>query len=316
MKLSLGFSPCPNDTFIFDALVNKKIDTEGLEFEEILEDVETLNHWAYEKKLDITKLSFPSFFANLDEYILLNSGAALGKGVGPILISKKENVTDDEVNNSLVALPGENTTANFLFSFAYPAATNKIFMRFDKIEDFVLNNTSPPFSKSLKSEGSDFPPLHKERGESGLPEFRSIEEGGEAFGVIIHENRFTYHQRGLKKIKDLGEHWEEKIKLPVPLGGIVIKRSVDEQIISKVDALIRKSIEYAFSNYPLVPDFVKLNAREMSEEVMRQHIELYVNDFSIDLKQEGKKAIIQMFDVYNNLNSSEKDRYTESELFI
>lgn len=292
MKLTLGFSPCPNDTFIFDALVNKKIDTGGLEFEEILEDVETLNQWAYKERLDITKLSFPSFFSNADKYVLLNSGAALGKGVGPILISKKENITNDEVNNSLIALPGENTTANLLFSFAYPEAKNKIFMRFDKIEDLVLT-------------GSSKAPSPLERG-----------FGGEVLGVIIHENRFTYEKKGLKKIKDLGEYWEEKIKMPIPLGSIAIKRSVDEQIISKVDALIRKSIEYAFSNYPLIPDFVKLYSQEMSEEVMRKHIELYVNDFSHNLGPTGKEAIKALFDVYMKLNSSGKVSISESELFF
>jgi 1,4-dihydroxy-6-naphthoate synthase len=279
MKLTLGFSPCPNDTFIFDALVNKKIDTDELEFEEILEDVEILNQWAYEERLDITKLSFPSFFSNADKYVLMNSGAALGKGVGPILISKKENVTDDEVINSLIALPGENTTANLLFSFAYPDARNKTFMRFHIIEDAVLSEQA-------------------------------------ALGVIIHENRFTYQQRGLNKVKDLGEYWEEKINMPIPLGGIAIKKSVDEQIISKVDALIRKSIEYAFSNYPLIPGFVKIHSQEMSEEVMRQHIELYVNNYSIDLGEEGKKAIRTLFDIYYKLNSSGKDRHSESNLFF
>jgi 1,4-dihydroxy-6-naphthoate synthase len=290
MKLTLGFSPCPNDTFIFDALVNKKIDTPGLEFEEILEDVETLNQWAYGEKLDITKLSFPSFFSNANKYILLNSGAALGKGVGPILISKKENVTTDEVNNSLIALPGENTTANFLFSFAYPEAKNKVFMRFDKIEDFVLNESS-----KVSPVGGDL-------------------EG--ALGVIIHENRFTYQQKELKKIKDLGEYWEEKVNMPIPLGGIAIKRSVDDQIISKVDTLIKKSIEYAFSKYPLIPDFVKIYSQEMSEKVMRQHIELYVNDYSIDLGIDGKKSITKLFEVYNTHNSSGKVHISGSDLFF
>src|SRR6186997_744370 len=148
MKLTLGFSPCPNDTFIFDALVNKKIDTEELEFDTVLEDVQTLNKWSFEKKLDITKLSYPAFFHNLDKYVLLNSGAALGKGVGPILISKlpvRQAGKEEGIRNveeKTIALPGENTTAHLLFSFAYPDAKNKIFMRFDKIEDFVLNDSA------------------------------------------------------------------------------------------------------------------------------------------------------------------------------
>ncbi|HET6766644.1 MAG TPA: 1,4-dihydroxy-6-naphthoate synthase [Chitinophagaceae bacterium] len=265
MKLTLGFSPCPNDTFIFDALINKKIDTEGLEFNDVLEDVETLNQQAFYAKLDITKLSYPAFFQNLDKYVLLNSGAALGKGVGPILISRgAEHQTSIQIaigiKHQTIALPGENTTANLLFSFAYPAANNKVFMRFDKIEDAVLS-------------------------------------GKTDLGVIIHENRFTYQQKGLHKVKDLGEYWEEKMNSPIPLGGIAIKRSIDKAISLQVDKLIRKSIEFAFSNYPLIADYVKQHSQEMSEEVMRQHIELYVNNFSIDLGKEGKKAIETLYKV-------------------
>ena len=255
MKLSLGFSPCPNDTFIFDALVNKKIDTEGLEFDTVLEDVETLNQWAFEEKLDITKLSYPAFFRNLDKYVLLNSGAALGKGVGPILISKTNiQHSTSNIQHLSVALPGENTTANLLFSFANPVAKKKTFMRFDKIENAVLS------------------------GETEL-------------GVIIHENRFTYQQKGLHKVVDLGEYWEKEMSVPIPLGGIAIKRSIDKRISLQVEKLIRKSIEFAFSNYPEITEYVKQHSQEMSEDVMRQHIELYVNNFSMDLGADGKKAI-------------------------
>ena len=262
MKLTLGFSPCPNDTFIFDALVNKKIDPEGLDFDVVLEDVETLNRWSFEEKLDVTKLSFPALFQNLDTYVLLNSGAALGKGVGPILISQQniqhsifsEGVLMDNIQQSIVALPGENTTANLLFSFAYPDAKNKTFMRFDKIEDAVLS-------------------------------------GQIDLGVIIHENRFTYQQKGLHKVIDLGEFWEEKMKVPIPLGGIAIKRNMGIAVGLKVEKLIKKSIEFAFANYPLVTDYIKLHSQEMSEDVMRQHIELYVNNFSLNLGEEGRNAI-------------------------
>jgi 1,4-dihydroxy-6-naphthoate synthase len=272
MKLTLGFSPCPNDTFIFVALVNKKIDTEGLEFDTVLEDVETLNKWSFEKKLDITKLSYPAFFQNLDKYVLLNSGAALGKGVGPILISNKEQGIMN-VEEKTIALPGENTTANLLFSFAYPDAKNKTFMRFDKIEDFVLNDST----KASPAGG-------------GLV-------GAAALGVIIHENRFTYQQKGLHKVTDLGEYWEEKMHAPIPLGGIAVKRSIDKEISLKIDRLIRKSIEFAFSNYPLIHDYVKRHSQEMSEDVMRQHIELYVNNFSIDLGTDGKQAIETLYKI-------------------
>jgi 1,4-dihydroxy-6-naphthoate synthase len=259
MKLTLGFSPCPNDTFIFDALVNKKIDTEGLEFDAVLEDVETLNKWSFERKLDITKLSYPAFFQNLDKYILLNSGAALGKGVGPLLISKVKNQKLKIETNS-IALPGENTTANLLFSFAYPAAKNKKHMIFSAIEESVLSEQTE-------------------------------------LGVIIHENRFTYQQKGLHKITDLGEYWEEKMHAPIPLGGIAVKRSIDKEISLKIDRLIRKSIEFAFNNYPLITNYVKRHSQEMSDDVMRQHIELYVNNFSIDLGNDGKQAIEALYKI-------------------
>lgn len=280
MKLSLGFSPCPNDTFIFDALVNKKIDNEGLEFDTVLEDVETLNQWAFEGKLDITKLSFPAFFKNLDKYILFNSGAALGKGVGPILISKSEiGSMKYEVEKFTIALPGENTTANLLFSFAYPDAKNKIFMRFDKIENAILSDETE-------------------------------------LGVIIHENRFTYQQKKLRKVVDLGEYWETKMNTPIPLGGIAIKRSVDKKISSQVEKSIRKSIEFAFSNYPSIPDYVLQHSQELSEDVIRQHIELYVNSFSIMLGTEGKKAINTLLQIFENNNTASNISKLHRELFL
>ena len=285
MKLSLGFSPCPNDTFIFDALVNKKIDADGLEFDVILEDVETLNQWAFEGRLDITKLSFPSFFQNTDKYILLTAGAAFGKGAGPILISKKEpayrtgrqGIEDIELKS--IALPGKNTTANLLFSFAFPSAVNKTFMLFSKIEEVVGN-------------------------------------GNYNMGVIIHENRFTYRQKGLHKVMDLGEYWEQKMKLPVPLGGIAVKRAVDDLISLKVEKLIRKSLEYAFTTYPTVSEYVKQHAQSMSEEVMKKHIDLYVNDFSMDLTEKGKKAIIVLFETFKKVHSSGNLYRLQSELFL
>ena len=279
MKLTLGFSPCPNDTFIFDALVNKKIDNGGFEFDVVLEDVETLNQWSFEGKLDITKLSYPAFFQNLDKYVLLNSGAALGKGVGPILISKVKS-QKLKVEEHSIALPGENTTANLLFQFAYPEARNKTFIRFDKIENSVLS-------------------------------------GKTDLGVIIHENRFTYQQKGLYKVTDLGEFWEEKMQVPIPLGGIAIKRAIDKELSLKIDGLIKKSIEFAFSNYPLITDYVKQYSQEMSEDVMQQHIDLYVNDFSIDLGDEGKKAISVLFETYKQSNSSRNsERSGSKSLFL
>jgi 1,4-dihydroxy-6-naphthoate synthase len=278
MKLTLGFSPCPNDTFIFDALVNKKISTGEFEFETVLADVETLNQWALEGKLDITKLSFPAFFRSLEHYTLLNAGSAVGKGVGPLIISDAgHKITDDEINQASVALPGANTTANLLFSFAYPDAKDKKFMVFSAIEDALMNKETD-------------------------------------LGVIIHENRFTYQQKGLHKVKDLGEYWEEKMELPLPLGGIAINQSVKRSVALKVDELIRKSLEFALKNYPVLPEYVKQHSQEMSEEVMRKHISLYVNNYSLDLGEEGRLAIESLHELFLELNNEETD--DEDVLFL
>jgi 1,4-dihydroxy-6-naphthoate synthase len=261
MKLRLGFSPCPNDTFIFDALVNQKIDTGGLEFEVFLEDVETLNQWAAEGRLDVSKLSFPALFRNASRYAILSSGSALGKGVGPLLISKKK-VEAEEVPHLKIAIPGENTTANFLLSFAFPGAQNRIPYLFSSIEDSVLQNKVD-------------------------------------LGLIIHENRFTYQQKGLLKVMDLGEYWERKTGLPIPLGCIAVKRSIDASIQKKLNTLIRKSLEYAFERYPEISSYVEMHAQAMDKAVMRQHIDLYVNDFSKQLGEEGKAAIEQLYRSYS-----------------
>lgn len=278
MKLTLGFSPCPNDTFIFDALVNKKIDTDGLEFEAVLADVETLNQWALEGKLDITKLSFPAFFKSLNNYTLLNAGSALGKGVGPLLITdSQQEITDDEINQASIALPGANTTANLLFTFAYPDARDKTFMLFSAIENALVNKETD-------------------------------------LGVIIHENRFTYQQKGLKKVRDLGKYWEQKMELPLPLGGIAINQSVKRSLALRVNELIRKSLEFAFKNYPAIPEYVKQHSQEMSEDVMRQHIDLYVNNYSLDLGDEGRQAIEALHELFLELNNEEAD--DEDVLFL
>lgn len=262
MKLTLGFSPCPNDTFIFDALVNKKIDTEGFEFDVYLEDVQTLNKWAIEGRLDISKISYGVLPLVLDQYNYLKSGGALGKGVGPLLISRlpTDNRRPTTVEQMKVAIPGENTTAHLLFSLAFPKAKHKVFKVFNEIENAVLNN--------------------------------EVEAG-----VIIHENRFTYQQKGLHKIIDLGDYWEQTTGLPIPLGGIVVKKSVGVHA-AQLDRLIRASVEYAFKHHhKQLSDYVKQHAQEMSEDVMRQHIDLYVNEYSVDLGEKGKQAIEQLLKV-------------------
>jgi 1,4-dihydroxy-6-naphthoate synthase len=265
MTLTLGFSPCPNDTFIFDALVNSAIDTEGLEFDVRMEDVETLNRWAAEGKLDVTKLSFPALFQNAMQYVALQSGAALGNGVGPLLIAKRP-LNMDNLKQYRIAIPGVNTTANFLLSYAFPEATNRLPVLFSEIEAAVLNETVD-------------------------------------LGVIIHENRFTYEQKGLIKICDLGEVWEQQQGAAIPLGCIAARRSLPQEVVLKTESLIRKSLTHAFTQYPALSPYVTSHAQEMEEAVMRQHIELYVNNYTMDLGPQGKAAIEKLFAVYRQQNN-------------
>ena len=279
MKFTLGFSPCPNDTFIFDALVNAKIDLEGFEFDVRLEDVETLNEMAKQQLLDVTKVSYGVLPLILDHYKVFNSGSALGKGVGPLLISK-EPVSFEEVPDCLTAIPGENTTAHLLFSQAFPTAAKKVFKRYDAIENFVLGACD------------------------------------KVLGVIIHENRFTYFDKGLLKVVDLGNFWEEKTGYPIPLGGIVGRRTISEKVLMKIDSLIRRSIEFAFSNYPLITDYVRSHSQEMEPEVMKKHIDLYVNNFSVDLGIDGKKAIQKLLEVFKTAAGSKSLSMAEGGLFV
>ncbi|MDB5021092.1 MAG: 1,4-dihydroxy-6-naphthoate synthase [Pedobacter sp.] len=263
MKLTLGFSPCPNDTFIFDALIHGKIDTEGLEFEVFFDDVETLNQKAVNSELDITKLSFHAFAHVAHQYALLDSGSALGYGVGPLLICKDESLLQPGAldNSSLsVAIPGKLTTANFLLGIAYPSLQNKVITVFSEIENAVLT-------------------------------------GKVDLGLIIHENRFTYADKGLHKIVDLGSFWEGLTGCAIPLGGIVINRRVDAATQQKVNRILRKSVEYAFANPKSGLDFIRSHSQEMDEAVMYKHIDLYVNQYSIDLGVEGRKAIDILFNM-------------------
>lgn len=281
MKLTLGFSPCPNDTFIFDAAIHHKIDTEGLEFEVLFDDVETLNQKAMQGVLDITKLSYHAFAYVTDKYVLLDSGSALGFGVGPLVIFKDDlrkftNESDSEsfigesgtsVKTDLtrilpelrIAIPGKYTTANFLFGTFFPKAENRIEMRFDEIENAVIN-------------------------------------GRVDLGVIIHENRFTYQDKGLQKLVDLGDLWEKQTGCAIPLGGIVINRNLPLDVQLKVNRIIKRSVEYAFANPKSGLEFIRQHSQEMSEEVMYKHIDLYVNQYSVELGTEGRKAIQLLFD--------------------
>lgn len=256
MELTLGFSSCPNDTFIFDALLHGKIDTEGLTFVPVIEDVESLNHKANKHLLDITKLSYHAYAYLTHQYKLLNAGSALGFGVGPLLIRNSE--IRNQNSELRVGIPGRLTTANFLLSIAYPELKNKVEMVFSEIEGALLS--------------------------------REID-----LGLIIHENRFTYESKGLIKVKDLGEYWEETSGAAIPLGGIVVSRKLDEATQMKIDRVLRRSIEFAFANRKSSYDFVRAHSQEMSEEVMYKHIDLYVNQYSVDLGDEGIKAVRALF---------------------
>ena len=261
MKLSLCFSPCPNDTFIFDAMVHHKIDTEGLDFEVRLEDVETLNKLVLSGQPDISKISYGLLPLVIPNYRVLNAGSALGRGVGPLLIAKNPLIDGDTaLRDKTVVLPGQHTTAHMLFSLAYPEAKHKIFLPFHEIENAVINGMADT-------------------------------------GVIIHENRFTYASKGLIKLADLGEIWEKNTGKPIPLGGIVMRRELNPELMEKTDRVIRRSLEYAFAHYPSLPAYVTEHAQEMDEEVMRKHIDLYVNDFSLSLGKEGRAAVWQMLEI-------------------
>lgn len=266
MELTLGFSPCPNDTFIFDALIHGKIDTEGLSFNVFFDDVETLNQKALRGELDITKLSFHAFAYVAERYALLDAGSALGFGVGPLLICKKENAEriESQLKNGRFELktgiPGKYTTANFLLGVAYPQLNNKQEMVFSEIEDALLNDEID-------------------------------------LGLIIHENRFTYQAKGLHKVIDLGAYWEKFSGCAIPLGGIVVNRNLPLEVQEKVNRLVRKSVEYAFENPKSGIEFIREHAQAMEEEVMYKHIKLYVNQYSVDLGVEGRKAIDTLFDI-------------------
>jgi 1,4-dihydroxy-6-naphthoate synthase len=259
MTLTLGFSPCPNDCFVFDAIVHKRIDLDGLVFSFRIADVEALNHAAFRREIDVTKLSFHAYAYCADRYVLLEAGGALGRTCGPLLISKRA-ISRDEVasGNLRIAIPGKYTTANFLCGLAFPNAQNKTEMLFSDIEDALL-------------------------------------DGRVDAGLIIHENRFTYEGRGLKKIIDLGEFWESETGSPIPLGGIVIDRSLPVPVQHAVNRVIRRSVEYAFAHRDASRPFVREHAQAMSEEVMYKHIDLYVNDFTVELGSEGRQSVETLF---------------------
>lgn len=259
MRLTIGISPCPNDTYIFEAIHQSNIDTDGIDFAFVFEDVETLNEMASAQKLDIVKISYAHYFSVCENYIMCRSGGAMGFGVGPLLISAG-NPDHFDAATASIAIPGLHTTANFLLQYAFPQAANKKPMRFDRIENALLS-------------------------------------GEEEAGVIIHENRFTYAAKGLQKIMDLGEYWEESTGLPIPLGGIAVRRNLQIDVQQRIDKLIRESLLYARRRQEKLSAFIRKNAQEMNDDVMKNHIDLYVNDFSLDAGKKGEKALHKMMEI-------------------
>jgi 1,4-dihydroxy-6-naphthoate synthase len=266
MPLSLGFSPCPNDCFMFDAIVNRRIDLEGLSFTPHLADVEALNQQTFSGAADVTKVSYHAYAYCRRDYVLLDSGSALGRNCGPLLISARPIAADEVRGGKLrIAIPGLYTTANFLLGLAFPEARDRTPLVFSEIEGALL-------------------------------------DGRFDAGVIIHENRFTYRSKGLHKIVDLGEFWEQETGTPIPLGAIAIRRSLPDDVKATVNRLVRRSVEYAFANRQASLPYVRAHAQEMSEEVMYKHIDLYVNQFSVDLGPEGVRAVRTLFEKAAALN--------------
>jgi len=256
-KLKLGISPCPNDTFIFHALTHGKLQDQNIDFEVEHLDVEALNQSVYSQKFDVCKLSYAALANSLDGYQILRSGGALGKGVGPLLIAREE-MKEDQIDEAVIAIPGEHTTANFLLSLAYPRAKHKRVMLFSEIEDAVL-------------------------------------QGEVDAGLIIHENRFTYADKGLTCLMDLGNYWEEISSSLIPLGGIAVRRDLDPKLKLELQRLISHSVQYAFDHPQSSADYVKAHATEMNAEVIQQHIDLYVNEYSLDVGEAGEAAVKALF---------------------
>ena len=251
--LSLGFSPCPNDTFIFHALVHGLVDCGGFRFRERLEDVETLNRLALEGALDISKVSYHALGFLRDDYCLLRSGGALGRGCGPLVVSR-DLVEMGELRGKRIAVPGRYTTAALLLRLRDPALDRIVHLPFHEI----------------------------------MP---AVADGSVDAGVIIHESRFTFPEYGLRKLLDLGEWWEGETGHPIPLGGIVARRSLGAERISTIDRALRASIEHAFAHPGSANSYIRAHSQEMSDEVCAAHIALYVNDFSRDLAADGEAAV-------------------------
>jgi 1,4-dihydroxy-6-naphthoate synthase len=245
---------------MIDAIVHNRVDLEGLECSVRLADVEALNRSAFAGDLDVTKLSYHAYAYCADRYVALDAGSALGRNCGPLVVARRDMTPDEVARGRLkIAIPGRYTTANLLLRFAFPDARDTTELVFSDIEAAVL-------------------------------------DGRFDAGVIIHENRFTYAAKGLRKVIDLGEHWERETGAPIPLGGIVIRRSLPDDVKQRMNRVMRRSVQYALDHPSASLPYVRAHAQEMSEQVMYQHIELYVNDYSVDLGREGRRAVETLFE--------------------
>lgn len=263
MKITIGFSTCPNDTYIFDALVNGKINNRGIEFIPVLADVEELNSKALDGDLDVSKMSYFAYGHVSANYKVLDAGSALGWGNGPLMVSRRK-IYPDEVSGARIAVPGMLTTANFLTVLAFPEARNKKDYLFSDIEDVVLSDEAD-------------------------------------IGVLIHETRFTYRERGLKLIIDLGEYWEKYTNMPIPLGGIMVHRRIPGEVQVEIQGLIRESIEFSINNPGSAIDYMKRYSRELKEEILYKHVDTFVNNHSLSLGAEGRNAVLKLLESGSSL---------------
>ena len=262
MNIRLNFSTCPNDTFMFDALVNGKIDCEGINFDVHMDDIEDLNSIAINSDPDITKLSYATYPLIRDRYQIMSSGSALGYNSGPLLVSKKK-IYKDELGDVKIGIPGEHTTANLLLDIAFPDAKNKRGYLFSDISHAIMDNEIDA-------------------------------------GILIHEERFTYEKKGLLLVADLGAEWDCKFHLPIPLGAIVVRRDIEKDLQLKLNSLLKKSIEYAFANPLSSREYVKKHARELSDDTIEQHINMFVNKYSLDIADDGRNAVNRLIGTTNS----------------
>ncbi len=265
MRLKLAYSPCPNDTFAFHAMVYNLIDTEGIEFLPELADVELLNKRAAEDVYDVCKLSYSTFFSLCDKYVMLRSGSALGYNNGPLFVSLDPVIGRESYSNLKIAIPGDGTTGALLLRNAFPECRNLTPILFSEIEKRVLSR-----------------------------EFDA--------GVLIHEGRFTYKEKGLHLIEDLGSYWQNTTGFPIPLGGIAVSRRLDKNLQQIVNRILKRSIEFAFAHPDKSAGYVSENAQEMDMEVQRKHIALFVNDYTLDIGDTGINAVEALYNKALELN--------------